>query len=165
MSYTHILITGGTFDKTYDYVSGKLFFKKFHIPEMLNRSRCKLDNKVNTLMMIDGLDMIESDVNKIVDTCKKSNSNKIIITHGTDTMTRTAKKIALSKIENKTIVLTGAIVPYAFGSSSYGFFNLGYALSFAQNSDYGVHICMNGKTFKWNEVKKNKSTGIFEQLV
>ena len=128
-----IFITGGTFDKSYNYLNGELFFKKTHLPEMLETSRCKLDVEVETLMMIDSLDIKSSDIKKIVSKCKNSKHKRIVITHGTDTMVNTAEAIAKAKLD-KTIILTGAMVPYEFGSSSDGFFNLGCALSFVQIS-------------------------------
>ena len=157
-----ILITGGTFDKSYDHISGDLFFEKTHIPEMLERSKCQLNVNVKTLMMIDSLEMTEKDIEKIIAECKKTNSTKIVITHGTDTMVNTAEKIAKT-IKNKTIVLTGAMIPYAFGSSSDGFFNLGSALSFVQTLENGVYIAINGQYFDYDKVKKNKLKGYFEK--
>ena len=157
-----ILITGGTFDKSYDHISGDLFFEKTHIPEMLERSKCRLNVNVKTLMMIDSLEMTQKDIEKIIVECKKTNSEKIVITHGTDTMVNTAEKIAKT-IKNKTIVLTGAMIPYAFGSSSDGFFNLGSALSFVQTLENGVYIAINGQYFDYDKVKKNKLKGYFEK--
>ena len=157
-----ILITGGTFDKSYNHISGDLFFEKTHIPEMLERSKCRLNVDVKTLMMIDSLEMTKKDIEKIIDECKKTKSSRIVITHGTDTMVNTAEKIA-EKIKNKTIVLTGAMIPYAFGSSSDGFFNLGCALSFVQILKPGVYITMQGQYFNWNEVTKNSVKGYFEK--
>jgi len=159
-----IFITGGTFDKSYDYINGKLFFEKTHLPEMIKRSKCNLDIKVKTIVMKDSLDLSDEDVSKIVNTCKKEQSNNIIITHGTDTMTNTARLIAEQKLSNKTIILTGAMIPYAFGSSSDGFFNLGCALSFVQTLKPGVYITMQGEYFEWNKVKKNSKKGIFERI-
>jgi len=158
----HIFITGGTFDKSYDYINGELFFEKTHLPEMLERSRCKLDVEVETLMMIDSLDIKPADVKKIVTKCKNSKHKRIVITHGTDTMVNTAEAIAKEKLD-KTVVITGALIPYEFGSSSDGFFNLGCALSFVQTFKKGVYIAMHGKYFNWNEVKKNKEKGVFEK--
>ena len=157
-----ILITGGTFDKSYNHISGDLFFEKTHIPEMLERSKCRLNVDVKTLMMIDSLEMTKKDIEKIIDECKKTKSSRIVITHGTDTMVNTAKKIA-EKIKNKTIVLTGAMIPYAFGSSSDGFFNLGSALSFVQTLKNGVYIAINGQYFDYEKVEKNKLKGYFEK--
>ena len=139
-----IFITGGTFDKSYNHISGDLFFEKTHIPEMLKRSKSRLKVEIKTLMMIDSLEMTEGDINKIIKECKNSKSKRIIITHGTDTMVNTASKIA-KQIKDKTIVLTGAMIPYAFGSSSDGFFNLGSALSFVQTLKTGIYITMNGQ--------------------
>ena len=157
-----ILITGGTFDKSYNHISGDLFFEKTHIPEMLERSKCRLNVDVKTLMMIDSLEMTQKDIEKIIDECKKTKSSRIVITHGTDTMVNTAEKIA-EKIKNKTIVLTGAMIPYAFGSSSDGFFNLGSALSFVQTLKNGVYIAINGQYFDYDKVEKNKLKGYFEK--
>tara|TARA_B100000482_G_scaffold3360_1_gene3075 strand:- start:792 stop:1277 length:486 start_codon:yes stop_codon:yes gene_type:complete len=157
-----ILITGGTFDKSYNHISGDLFFEKTHIPEMLERSKCRLNVDVKTLMMIDSLEMTKKDIEKIIEECKKTKSSRIVITHGTDTMVNTAKKIA-EKIKNKTIVLTGAMIPYAFGSSSDGFFNLGSALSFVQTLKNGVYIAINGQYFDYDKVEKNKLKGYFEK--
>ena len=157
-----ILITGGTFDKSYNHISGDLFFEKTHIPEMLKRSKCRLDVKVKTLMMIDSLEMTTEDIEKIIKECQESKSSRIVITHGTDTMVNTAKKIA-EKIKNKTIIMTGAMIPYAFGSSSDGFFNLGSALSFAQILQNGVYIAINGQYFDYDKVRKNNTKGYFEK--
>ena len=157
-----ILITGGTFDKSYNHISGDLFFEKTHIPEMLERSKCRLNVDVKTLMMIDSLEMTQKDIEKIIDECKKTKSSRIVITHGTDTMVNTAEKIA-EKIKNKTIVLTGAMIPYAFGSSSDGFFNLGSALSFVQTLKNGIYIAINGQCFDYDKVEKNKLRGYFEK--
>ena len=157
-----ILITGGTFDKSYNHISGDLFFEKTHIPEMLERSKCRLNVDVKTLMMIDSLEMTKNDIEKIIKECKKTKSSRIVITHGTDTMVNTAEKIA-EKIKNKTIVLTGAMIPYAFGSSSDGFFNLGSALSFVQTLKNGVYIAINGQYFDYEKVEKNKLKGYFEK--
>lgn len=156
-----IFITGGTFDKSYDSINGQLYFKNTHLPEMLNRSRCTLEIDIKTLMMKDSLEMCEQDVELVVRSCQKSDANQIVITHGTDTMTRTAATLANAKIA-KTIVLTGAMIPYAFGSSSDGFFNLGCALAFVQTQPQGVYVTMQGQCFHWNQVKKNK--GIFYKL-
>ena len=158
-----IFITGGTFDKSYNYINGELFFEKTHLPEMLKRSRCQLDLKIETLMMIDSLEMNDSHLEEIISKCKNCNTDKIIITHGTDRMVETAKAIAQAELKNKTIILTGAMIPYAFGSSSDGFFNLGCALSYVQTLHKGVYITMQGQYFNWNEVVKNLEKGCFEK--
>ena len=158
-----IFITGGTFDKEYNYITGELFFKDSHVSKMLERGRCTVDVDVKTLMMIDSLKMSEADRQIIVYSCQSAESDKILITHGTDTMVTTADILAEAKIE-KTIILTGAMIPYAFGTSSDGFFNLGSALAFAQTLPHGVYVVMNGRYFNWNKVRKNKQTGNFEEL-
>jgi len=155
-----ILVTGGTFDKEYMELTGELIFKNSHIHEMLSLGRCEVDVKIRTLMMIDSLEMNDYHRNIILDKCLNSKEDKIIITHGTDTMTETAKRLG-EKIKDKTIVLTGAMKPYAFGSSD-GLFNLGSALAFVQSLPQGVYIVMNGKYFNWDNVRKNKVTGKFE---
>ena len=157
-----IIVTGGTFDKEYNELKGKLFFRKTHLNEMLKLGRCRLNARVKTLMMIDSLCMTLKDRKKILEECIKSREKQIVITHGTDTMVETAGVLG-RKIKGKTVVLTGAMVPYKFGSSD-GMFNLGSALSFAQCLPSGVYIAMNGKYFLWNNVKKNKSKGEFEEI-
>ncbi len=162
MQMIQILITGGTFDKSYNHLKGDLYFKKTHIPEMLERSKSRLNVNVKTLMMVDSLEMTEKDIQLIINECINSKSKRIIITHGTDTMVRTASKIA-KEVKDKTIVLTGAMIPYEFGSSSDGFFNLGSALSFVQVLKKGVYVAMNGQYFKHDNVKKNIEKGFFEK--
>jgi len=157
-----ILVTGGTFDKQYNERSGTLAFSETHVPEMLRLGRCRVDVAVRQLMMIDSLEMTDADRRSIADACLASSESRVVITHGTDTMVETAKAIAAHRFE-KTIVLTGAMVPYAFGSSD-GLFNLGSALSFAQTLPAGVYIAMNGRAFAWNDVRKNRASGIFENL-
>ncbi|MFN8276717.1 MAG: asparaginase domain-containing protein [Chitinophagales bacterium] len=155
-----ILITGGTFDKEYDEINGRLFFKDTHLPELLKLGRCNLDVSLRTLMMIDSLEMTDDDRHLIINMCTKCDEDRIVITHGTDTMEVTAQVLGAAQLP-KTIVLTGAMIPYKFGSSD-GLFNLGTALAFAQSLPHGVYVAMNGRYFNWNEVKKNKTTGMFE---
>ncbi|MDX1683788.1 MAG: asparaginase domain-containing protein [Saprospiraceae bacterium] len=156
-----IFVTGGTFDKEYDYVTGELYFRDTHIMEMLERGRNTVDVELRTLMMVDSLEMSKEDREIIAYNCERSDADKILITHGTDTMVETARMLAERKIQ-KTIVLTGALVPYAFGNSSDGFFNLGSALAFVQTLTPGVYVAMNGRYFDWDKVQKNKKTGFFE---
>jgi L-asparaginase len=157
-----IFVTGGTFDKEYNELIGELYFKETHLPEMLQRSRSTLDVTVRTLMMIDSLNMTNEDRELIAHQCRSCQEDKIVITHGTDTMSVTAKDLA-EKVPGKTIVLTGAMIPYKFGSSD-GFFNLGNALAFAQALPPGVYVAMNGRAFNWDNVRKNKQTGQFEEV-
>lgn len=157
-----VFITGGTFDKEYNYITGELFFKDTHLNEMLERGRCTLDINLKTLMMIDSLEMTDTDREVIAHNCLKTDADKIVITHGTDRMVETAHYLAKEELEGKTIVLVGAMVPYAFGTSSDGFFNLGSALAFAQSLQPGIYISMNGRYFPWDKVSKNRETGFFE---
>lgn len=160
-----VFVTGGTFDKEYNYINGKLFFQDTHLPRMFERGRCTLPIDVKTLMMIDSLEMTEADRQIIAHNCRRTATDQIIVTHGTDTMVETGEYLSTApELENKTIVLTGAMIPYAFGTSSDGFFNLGSALAFVQVLPPGIYVVMNGQYFHWNEVRKNKKTGFFERL-
>lgn len=163
MSIVRIFVTGGTFDKEYNELNGQLYFKDTHIQEILKLGRCKVDMSIRTLMLVDSLEMTDSDRNIIVENCKNADENRIVITHGTDTMTITAKVLA-ENITNKTIVITGAMIPYKFGSSD-GLFNLGSALAFAQTLPHGIYVAMNGRYFTWDNVRKNRQTGYFEENI
>jgi L-asparaginase len=171
-----IFVTGGTFDKEYNELTGALAFKDTHLPEMLRLGRCRVDVSVRTLMMIDSLEMNAADRALIVEQCRQAAESRIVITHGTDTMVETAAALAAAmagdgprpetatgSIPAKTIVLTGAMIPYAFGSSD-GLFNLGSALSFVQALAPGIYLAMNGRCFKWDQVRKNRETGVFEAI-
>jgi L-asparaginase len=157
-----ILVTGGTFDKEYNERNGELYFKDTHIAEMLRLGRSRVEVSIRTIMMIDSLEMTEADRALIVQNCLHSEENRIVVTHGTDTMTENAAAIARA-VTGKTIVLTGAMIPYAFGSSD-GLFNLGSALSFVQVLPAGVYLAMNGKCFPWERVRKNRERGEFEEI-
>lgn len=156
-----ILITGGTFDKEYDEINGQLFFKNSHLPEMLALGRCNVKVDIRTLMLVDSLEMTDADRDLIIEQCRATPSSRIIITHGTDTMELTARKLAAA-IQGKTVVLTGAMIPYKFGSSD-GLFNLGSALAFVQTLVPGVYVAMNGCYFYADRVRKNRQTGFFEE--
>jgi L-asparaginase len=157
-----VLVTGGTFDKEYDELGGRLFFKDTHLPEMLRLARCRVPVQVETLMMIDSLDMTGDDRARVVERCRGCDEDRLVITHGTDTMVETAQALKAAGL-GKTVVLTGAMVPYAFGSSD-GLFNLGSALSFAQVLPPGVYVAMNGRCFPGDRVRKNRAGGVFEDL-
>ena len=157
-----ILITGGTFDKEYNELNGYLYFKDTHLPEMLRTARTNLQINYRTLMMMDSLEMTDTDREVIANNCRVVEEKKIVITHGTDTMADTARYLA-ERIKDKTIILTGAMIPIVFGSSD-GLFNLGAALAFAQSLPPGVYIAMNGKLFNWDNVHKNREKGIFEEV-
>jgi L-asparaginase len=157
-----LFVTGGTFDKTYDEIGGTLTFRDTHLPEMLRLGRSRVEVSLRTLMMIDSLDMTDDDRELVARSCASCEESRIVVTHGTDTMVETASAIA-RRVTEKVVVLTGAMVPYAFGSSD-GLFNLGSALSFAQSLAPGVYVAMNGQHFRWDRVRKNRQTGIFEAI-
>ena len=157
-----ILVTGGTFDKEYDEINGRLYFKDTHLQEILKLGRCNLDIRVCTLMMVDSLEMTDTERQLILNHCSQCEEKRILITHGTDTMEVTARALGEANL-NRTIVLTGAMVPYKFGSSD-GLFNLGSALAFVQSLPAGVYVAMNGRYFSWDNVRKNKASGVFEEL-
>jgi len=159
-----IFVTGGTFDKEYDYITGKLYFKETHLQEMFERGRCTLDINVTELMMIDSLEITDEHRAIISSSCQTALEENIVITHGTDTMVQTAQVLAEANINDKTIILTGAMIPYAFGTSSDGFFNLGASLAYVKVLNPGVYICMNGQYFDWDKVRKNRRTGFFEGI-
>ena len=155
-----LFVTGGTFDKEYNELTGELFFQKTHIADMLRLGRCRLAVTVETLMMIDSLEMTDAGRQSILERCEASPAKRIVITHGTDSMEQTAAVLGRG-IAGKSIVLTGAMVPYQFGSSD-GMFNLGTAIGFVQALPPGVYVAMNGRCFPWHSVRKNRELGIFE---
>jgi len=157
-----LFVTGGTFDKEYDEIHGTLEFRETHLPDMLAMARSRLDVQVHMLMMVDSLEMTEVDRDMIANNCLEVAEPHVVITHGTDTMVDTARVLA-QRVEGKTIVLTGAMIPIAFGSSD-GLFNLGGALAVVQVLPPGVYITMNGRIFDWDDVRKNRETGMFEAL-
>jgi L-asparaginase len=159
-----ILVTGGTFDKEYDELTGALYFRNTHLPEMLRLGRSKLDVEVQTVCMMDSLEMDFDHRAQVLEACRNSPEARILVTHGTDTMVETAAVLAQGlAVADKTVVLTGAMVPFAFGSSD-GLFNLGSALSFAQVLPPGVYVAMNGRCFPWHNVRKNRAEGVFEEI-
>ncbi|MCA6446284.1 MAG: asparaginase domain-containing protein [Sediminibacterium sp.] len=161
MNAIHIIVTGGTFDKEYNFISGELYFRETHLQELLEKGRSQLPVRISQLMLKDSLEMTQQDRELIVASCNASEEERIVITHGTDTMTDTAKFLA-KEINNKTVVLTGAMIPIKFGSSD-GLFNLGSALAFAQSLPHGIYVAMNGRYFYWDKVRKNRQSGIFEE--
>ena len=157
-----IFVTGGTFDKDYDEKNGRLYFKSTHMNEILALGRSKVEVDIETLMMLDSLDIKVKDRKLIVEKCRATNEEQIVITHGTDTMTNTAKVLG-AKHFKKTIVITGAMIPYKFGTSD-GLFNIASALAYVQTLAHGVYITMNGRVFSYDRVTKNSETGIFEEI-
>lgn len=162
MTQIQIFITGGTFDKEYNELSGELYFRDTHMQQMLEQSRSQLNVNIRSLMMIDSLEMTDEDRQLILTHCSKSKSDQIIITHGTDTMVDTAKYLA-SHLQGKTVVLTGAMIPIVFGSSD-GLFNMGAALAYVQTLEPGIWVAMNGQYFRYDNVRKNREKGLFETL-
>lgn len=156
-----ILVTGGTFDKDYHELEGRLYFRQTHVPEMLRLGRCELSVAVEPLMFLDSLDMDDQHRQRILAACRSAPEQRIVITHGTDTMELTARTVGAAKLA-KTVVLTGAMVPYTFGSSD-GLFNLGSAVAFAQALPAGTYVAMNGRCFAWDNVRKNRDAGVFEE--
>ncbi|MDC7127068.1 MAG: asparaginase domain-containing protein [Spirochaetales bacterium] len=159
-----LIVTGGTFDKRYDPIKGLLDFKKTHLPEILKIVRPNINVILENKILVDSLEMTDEDRNQILESCKESEEQLIIITHGTDTMSVTAE--ALGRVfseKDKTIVLTGAMVPYTITGSD-ALFNLGSAFAAVQLLSPGVYISMNADIFPWNNVKKNKAEGRFQPL-
>jgi L-asparaginase len=157
-----LLVTGGTFDKQYDEIHGTLAFGSTHVEDVLRRGRSGVPLVVEVLMLKDSLDLTDADRARIVAAARASAELRLVITHGTDTMVESARALAAADLD-KTVVLTGAMVPYVFGSSD-GLFNLGSALSFAQVLPPGVYVAMNGRVFPWDNVRKNRERGVFEPL-
>ena len=157
-----IFITGGTFDKEYNELNGQLYFKDTHLSDLLEMGRSKAPVEIRTLMMVDSLEMTDEDRELIIRQCNNCEETQIVITHGTDTMADTATVLGKA-IQHKTIILTGAMIPIKFGSSD-GLFNLGSALAFAQALPFGIYVAMNGRYFNWDNVRKNKQTGVFEEI-
>ncbi len=155
-----LLITGGTIDKQYDEMNSELIFTQSSVEKMLAQGRAKTDIKFETIMLKDSLNMNNADRQKILEACLASDESKIVITHGTDTMVETSRVLA-AKVQDKTIVLLGAMVPYAMKNSD-ALFNLGCAVAAVQTLDKGVYITMNGKVFNFDEVVKDKSVGEFQ---
>jgi L-asparaginase len=157
-----IVVTGGTFDKEYDELTGNLRFLDTQLPKLLELGRCQLDCRITTLMLKDSLDMNDDDRALIAGFCRDAEETRVVITHGTDTMTATAQVLA-RKVPDKTIVLTGAMIPCSFGASD-GPFNIGGALAAVQVLPAGIYIAMNGQVFPWHNVRKNRELGRFEAI-
>lgn len=157
-----IIITGGTFDKKFNKITGGFVFEKTHVPQMLKQSLCTQETILETLMLKDSLYMTEDDRKEILQRCELSAEDHIIITHGTDSMVETAQVLG-NDMKDKTIVLIGAMVPYSLVNSD-ALFNFGCAIAAVQALPKGVYITINGKIFTWDNVRKNKQIGEFEEL-
>lgn len=156
----HIVATGGTFDKHYDEIAGCLGFGASHLPEAIRRARITVPVSLETLPLLDSLDMREADRLRILDTCRNAASQAIVIIHGTDTMRETAQVLGAAAL-GKTIVLTGAMIPFEIAGSD-ALFNFGFACGVAQTLPAGVYVAMNGQVFGWERVRKNRDAGVFE---
>jgi L-asparaginase len=155
-----LILTGGTIDQKYNELTGELGYDKTHIDEMLDQARSRIDLDVQELMLLNSLDITEGQRQQILKTCKEHSGDQMVITHGTDTIVETASLLG-KNIHDKTIVLLGSMIPFAFGDSD-ALFNLGAALTAVQTLRPGVYITMNGKIFDWDKVVKNRELGEFQ---
>jgi L-asparaginase len=155
-----LILTGGTIDQKYNELTGELGYDKTHIDEMLDQARSRIDLDVQKLMLLNSLDITNEQRQQILKTCKEHPGDQIVITHGTDTIVETASLLG-KNIHDKTIVLLGSMIPFAFGDSD-ALFNLGAALTAVQTLRPGVYITMNGKIFDWDKVVKNRELGEFQ---
>ncbi|AMO97940.1 asparaginase family protein [Collimonas fungivorans] len=157
-----IIATGGTFDKHYDEIAGKLTFATSHLPQVIQRARITTEIALEELPLLDSLDMQDIDRRRVLASCTHAAESAIVIIHGTDTMRETAAVLGAAALE-KTIVVTGAMIPYAIANSD-ALFNFGFACGVAQSLPHGVYVAMNGKIFAWDKVEKNRVAGVFEPL-
>src|SRR5450830_1079078 len=157
-----IIATGGTFDKHYDEIAGKLGFANSHLPEVIARARLTVPATLEELPLLDSLDMQGIDRRRVLASCDRSEENALVIIHGTDTMQDTARVLGAAQLA-KTIVITGAMIPYAIQGSD-AQFNFGFACGVAQVLPHGVYVAMNGRVFAWDQVQKNRSAGVFEPI-
>ena len=161
METVRIIITGGTFDKHYDEIRGVLAFKDTHLPEILKYVRCTLPIELELNQLIDSLEMHLDNRLKILESCRRAPESRIVVTHGTDTMIQTGRILGEAAL-GKTVVLTGAMVPYSFTASD-AVFNLGSSIAAVQILPPGVYVAMNGRVFAWDRVRKNRDAGTFEE--
>ena len=157
-----IIATGGTFDKHYDELSGKLGFAQSHLPAVIARSRMTIPVVLEELPLLDSLDMQDADRARVLAACRAAPEQAIVVVHGTDTMRETAAALGAAALE-QTVVLTGAMIPYEIANSD-ALFNLGFATAAAQTLPAGVYVAMNGKVFTWDKVSKNRAAGVFQAL-
>jgi len=157
-----LIATGGTFDKHYNELNGVLGFAESHLPEVIKRSRMTVPVALDVLPLLDSLEMGNADRERVLTTCRAASEKAIVIVHGTDTMRETAAVLGAAGLD-QTIVLTGAMIPYAIANSD-ALFNLGFACGVAQVLPAGVYVAMNGQVFPWDNVTKNRSAGVFQGL-
>lgn len=154
-----IIAAGGTFDKHYNELAGQLTFAQTHLNEVIERARFNAPVILETLPLMDSLDMQHEDRVRIVNACRQSPESHIVIIHGTDTMQDTAAVLGAAHID-KTIVITGAMIPYSIVNSD-ALFNFGFACGVAGTLSHGVYVAMNGHVFTWDNVVKNRKIGQF----
>ena len=157
-----LIATGGTFDKHYDELNGVLGFSESHLPAVLKRARMTIPVELQLLPLLDSLDMQDADRQRVLEACQAAGEKAIVIVHGTDTMPQTAAVLGAAAL-GKTVVLTGAMIPYEIANSD-ALFNLGFACGVAQTLPAGVYVAMNGQVFPWDNVTKNRAAGVFQQL-
>lgn len=155
-----IIITGGTFDKHYDPLRGVLTFTDSHLPDIIRQVRITDEVALEINQLVDSLDMGDANRLSVLEACRRAPERRIVITHGTDRMVETARVLGEAGLP-KTIVLTGAMVPYSVSGSD-ALFNLGAAVAAVGLLPDGVFIAMNGRTFAWDTVRKNFEQGVFE---
>lgn len=158
----HIIATGGTFEKHYDEMTGELVFRESHLPAILKRGRVSVPYTFEQVCLMDSLAMQDQHRLDILAACRKAAAGRIVIVHGTDTMRETAALIGRETLD-KTVVLTGAMIPYEFDHSD-ALFNIGFAIGAVQLLPQGVYVLMNGRVFEWNKVRKNRREGMFEEV-
>jgi len=154
-----LIITGGTFDKHYDEIRGELTFRDTHLPELVRQARITVPLELEINQLVDSLQMGDEGRLRVLEACRKAPERRIVVTHGTDTMVETARLVGEAGLD-KTIVLTGAMVPYKILGSD-ALFNLGTAFTACQLLPPGVWVAMNGRLFPWDDVRKDKSRGVF----
>ena len=158
----HIIATGGTFDKHYDEIAGKLSFASSYLPQVIAHARLTLMTTLEELPLLDSLEMQDIDRRRVLASCERADANAIVIIHGTDTMQDTARILGAAQLP-KTVVITGAMIPYSIANSD-AQFNFGFACGVAQLLSHGVYVAMNGRVFNWDKVRKNRSAGVFETI-
>jgi L-asparaginase len=158
---TRVIATGGTFDKHYDEISGNLGFTNSSLAAVIGRSRITAPVQLEELPLLDSLDMQDMDRQRILSSCRQAAEQHIVIVHGTDTMRETAEVLGRAGL-GKTVVLTGAMIPYEIANSD-ALFNFGFAFGVAQTLAPDVYVAMNGQVFKWDAVHKDKAAGVFRR--
>jgi L-asparaginase len=157
---TRIIVTGGTFDKHYDAIKGELTFKATHLPAILEQARVKVPVEIEINQLIDSLHMTDEHRERVLGACRAATESSLVVVHGTDTMAETARVVGLAEL-GKTVVFTGAMIPYSVQGSD-ALFNLGFALALARTLPAGAYVAMNARVFRWDNVRKDKASGIFE---